>query len=231
MNDGGVPPVARRLAFSRRLTLTAGLVMGALAAPAQADPGDMPADGPATPPVRLAQASPAVSQAASRPQWGELNASQREALAPLSAQWHTLSEPHKRKWIALAANFHRWPAAEQAKLHSRMTEWIALSPQERVRARLAFGEAQQLSPDAKKAKWEAYQALPPEERQRLAASAVPRPPSAAAAARPVPADKLASVPRTPPALPATAAATAKPPRIVVAPPVAAEPAAATTTTQ
>ena len=51
--------------------------------------------------------------------------------------------------------------AEQAKLHSRMTEWAALSPQQRTQARLNFAETKQLSPDDKKAKWEAYQALPP----------------------------------------------------------------------
>ena len=61
--------------------------------------------------------------------------------------------------------------AEQDKLHSRMSEWAALSPQQRTQARLNFGETKRLSPDDKKAKWEAYQALPAEEKRKLAASA------------------------------------------------------------
>ena len=65
--------------------------------------------------------------------------------------------------------------AEQAKLHSRMTEWAALSPQQRTQARLNFAETKQLSPDDKKAKWEAYQALPPEEKRKLAAGAAKPP--------------------------------------------------------
>jgi hypothetical protein len=84
--------------------------------------------------------------------------------------------------------------AEQAKLHSRMTEWVALSPQQRTQARLNFGQTQQLSPDDKRAKWEAYQALPPEEKKKLAARAA-KPPATAAAVKPVPTDKLAVAPK------------------------------------
>ena len=76
------------------------------------------------------------------------------------------------------------PGAEQDKLHSRMTEWAALSPQQRTQARLNFAETKQLSPDDKKAKWEAYQALPPEEKRKLAAGAA-KPPPTAAAVKPV----------------------------------------------
>src|SRR5207253_10497564 len=56
---------------------------------------------------------------------------------------------------------------EQAKLHSRMAEWVGLSPQQRSAARLNYGETKKLSSDDKKAKWEAYQALPPEEKKKL----------------------------------------------------------------
>lgn len=152
--------------------------------------------------------------------WSDLTPAQRTALAPLARNWSQLTEGHRRKWIALAENFHRLSPTEQAKLHSRMTEWVALSPQQRAQARLNFGEAQQLSPDEKKAKWEAYQALPPEEKRRLATDGTAtKPPSTAAAIKPVPATKLANVPKTPAASPGEPA---KVPRIVVAP--AAEPA-------
>src|SRR3954452_11626086 len=89
------------------------------------------------------------------------------------------------------------PPPEQARLHSRMTEWAVLSPQQRTTARLNFAEAQNVAPVDKRAKWEAYQALPPEKKKRLAAGAAaakPVPPPTAVAAQPVPKDKLAKIP-------------------------------------
>jgi hypothetical protein len=129
-----------------------------------------------------------------RPFSRELKPAEQLALAPLAGKWDTLSEAQKRKWLALSKNFPKMSADEQAKLHSRMIEWVALSPQQRARARLNFGETQQLSPDDKKAKWEAYQALPPEEKRKLAARAT-KPPVTAVAVKPVPPSKLATIPK------------------------------------
>ena len=129
-----------------------------------------------------------------KPSWTELTPAQQQALAPLSSKWDTVSETQKRKWLALSQNFPKMSAAEQGKLHSRMAEWVALSPQQRTQARLNFGETQQLSPDDKKAKWEAYQALPPEEKNKLAAGAA-KPPATAAGLKPIAPDKLAVVPK------------------------------------
>jgi hypothetical protein len=131
---------------------------------------------------------------ATRPSWAELTVAQQQALAPLSGSWGGISEAQKRKWLAMSQNFPRMPPAEQARLHSRMTEWVNLSPQQRTQARLNFGETKQLSQDDKKAKWEAYQALPPEQKRKLAAGAPARTPTTAAAVKPVPAQKLATVP-------------------------------------
>jgi uncharacterized protein DUF3106 len=129
-----------------------------------------------------------------KPLWSELTPPQQQALAPLAGKWDTVSQAQKRKWLALSQNFPGMSGAEQAKLHSRMSEWVALTPQQRTQARLNFGETQQLSPDDKKAKWEAYQALPPEEKRKLAASAA-KPPATAVAVKPVPPEKLAEVPK------------------------------------
>ena len=79
-------------------------------------------------------------------------------------------------------------------MHSRMTDWVALSAQDRAQARLNFAQVRQLTPEDKKAKWQAYQALSPEERERLAKDAAPKRTSVAAAVKPVPAHKLAAVP-------------------------------------
>jgi hypothetical protein len=77
-----------------------------------------------------------------------------------------------------------------------MTEWSQLSKQERAQARLNFAESKKVSPDQKTATWEAYQALTPEEKRKLAASAPPKLPGAAGAAKPVVPQKLATVPPT-----------------------------------
>lgn len=146
-------------------------------------------------PVRIAQAAP---KSESKPSWNELSRPQQQALAPLTGTWSTLSEAHKRKWIALSQNYPTMPPPEQARLHSRMAEWAALSPQQRTQARLNFAESQKVPADDKKAKWEAYQALPPEEKRKLAAGATaakPPAPPTAAAVQPVPPQKLTKVPK------------------------------------
>ena len=131
--------------------------------------------------------------------WAELNAEQKTALRPLAALWPKLPPEHQRKWIALAHNFERMAPDEQDTLQSRMAEWARLTPAQRTRARLGFGEVRQLPADEKRAKWEEYQALPAEERDRLAREQ-PRPPAGAAPAlRPVSPSRILR-----PAVPASA---------------------------
>jgi hypothetical protein len=162
------------------------------------------AQNPASPsvsstPVAPKPAPPRVAQPVrveSAPTWAELTAPQKQALAPLTTSWGRLSAAHKQKWLAVSQNFPTMPPPEQARLHSRMAEWAALSPQQRNQARMNFAEAQALPADDKKAKWEAYQALSPEEKRKLgAAAAKPVPPPTAAAVQPVPKQKLATAPR------------------------------------
>jgi hypothetical protein len=52
-----------------------------------------------------------------------------------------------------------------------MVEWAKLTPAERGQARLRFEEARQLPVPDRSERWRAYQALPPEQRQQLAARA------------------------------------------------------------
>ncbi|MEI8029205.1 MAG: DUF3106 domain-containing protein [Comamonadaceae bacterium] len=132
----------------------------------------------------------------SKPAWQDLTSLQQLSLKPLAANWNNLGEAQKRKWIAIAASYPSLAASEQAKLHSRMTEWVSLSQQQRDQARLNFARTKQISPTEKAATWQAYQALSPEEKKKLAVSAIPKPSGAAAAAKPVPTQKLAAVPVT-----------------------------------
>jgi hypothetical protein len=106
-----------------------------------------------------------------------------------------MTEPHKRKWLAVSQNFAQLSAEEQTTVQGRMREWAALSPQQRSAARLNYADAKQLLQDDKKAKWEAYQALSPEAKQKLAAQqGVPPILGAAPAIKPVPATKLTTPP-------------------------------------
>lgn len=166
-----------------------------------------------TPATGAAVTSPAVTPAA-RPRpaaagasWQRLSAGQKQALAPLAASWNTLSAGHQRKWLEVSKNYPSLSPAEQAKMHARMAEWAALSPQERAQARLNFGKtteiARELTPAEKLARWQAYQALSAEERQKLAEGSKTRPLGAAPAIKPVPTDKLAVVPAPSPVRPAS----------------------------
>lgn len=132
------------------------------------------------------------------PRWAGLNGAQRQALKPLGASWNSISEAQRRKWIALSLNFERLPAAEQQKLHQRMGDWVKLSAADRSRARLNFAETERLASDDKQAKWEAYQALSEDERRKLAEQAPRRAlPGAATAVKPIPRQRLATMPVAP----------------------------------
>jgi len=179
----------------------ASLLLGAVATVSVTIPGAWAQSVPssAAPPApKAAVAASSPTQRAGSPQplptkaWGELSAAEQKALKPLAANWNSIDEAQKRKWIAISKNFNTLSPTEQATLHSRMSEWVALSPKQRSQARLNFAETTKLPPDEKRAKWEAYQALSPEEKNKLAASATPRPTGAATAVKPVPPQKLAT---------------------------------------
>lgn len=137
-----------------------------------------------------------VLKPSSKPAWQDLTPAQQLSLKPLAANWSTLDETRKRKWIAIAANYSTLSPTEQAKLHSRMNEWASLSQQQRTQARLNFARAKQVSSGKKTATWEAYQALSSDEKKKLAISAPPKPVGAAAAIKPVSPQKLTRIPVT-----------------------------------
>ncbi len=123
--------------------------------------------------------------------WDKLTPTQKIALQPLSANWANLTEGHKRKWIAVSANFAQFSPDDKTKLYSRMTDWAGLSAKQREQARINFAQTKTLTPSDKQAKWETYKALPPETKQALASiNVAPKPTGAATAAKPVAKDKL-----------------------------------------
>lgn len=143
----------------------AGAASHALLAPDQ--PASAPIAGPAL-------RAPATSKIAApnallpAPAWAGLTPDQKAILAPLEHEWDALDAARKSQWLGVATRFSALPAEEQARAQERMREWSRLSPAERQQARLSFQGAKKITPDARQAKWEAYQALPPEKRQQLA---------------------------------------------------------------
>jgi Protein of unknown function (DUF3106) len=121
----------------------------------------------------------AVPDASSGPTWQSLSPAQQTALSPLAAQWQGMSVLQRQKWLEVSKNHATLPAAEQAKLHTRMGDWAKLSPKERANARQNFAENQALTSglttDQRSAQWQAYQLLSPEEKSKLAASSMPKP--------------------------------------------------------
>jgi len=128
------------------------------------------------------------------PRWSELSEAQQKALLPLQTLWPTLDVNRKRKWLAIAQNFSDMSESSQILAQERMREWAALSPLQRSQARLNFAQTKQLSPDDKLAKWEAYQALNEEEKQKLPSSRLPSPKGAALAVKPISPAKLTTPP-------------------------------------
>lgn len=192
-----------------RVGLLAAMLAGMFGASAQS-PAVQPQPQPTSPAKPQAKpAQPAAPRAPGRPVWAELTPDQQHALRPLAPSWNGMAEGHKRKWLAISQNFRTLSPDAQAKLQTRMTEWAALSPQQRTQARLNFAEAKRLTADERKAKWAAYQALSPEEKRKLAAGAPKKTPPTAAAVRPIPPQKLARVPHS--------SATAREPRIAAGP--------------
>lgn len=160
--------------------------------------------------------------------WNQLSADQRNHLAPLERSWPALSATRKMRWIEVSQRLPSMPEAERARVRQRMEEWAALSPAERVRARIQFQEAKQIDSSQRRAQWEAYQALPPERRQELAATRVPPVPPANSGGQAAAAGVRSEMPSSRHGLNITPnPAFAKPPRPVSASTVQARPGATT----
>jgi hypothetical protein len=120
--------------------------------------------------------------------WKTLTPAQQISLQPLAASWQGMSAGQKRKWLVLSKNYAQLSAQEQTKLHSHMANWASLSPQERTQARLNFAEhralTKGLTPEQRKAQWQAYQLLSPDEKRQLAARSDKPAPGTAVAVKP-----------------------------------------------
>jgi hypothetical protein len=117
-------------------------------------------------PMALAQSNASVNAS---PAWNSLTPSQQSALRPLESEWAGIDTPRRQKWIEVASRFDRMSPDERQRTQERMGEWARMSPKQRNEARANFQTARQLSPDERQQRWEAYRALPEQERKDLAA--------------------------------------------------------------
>lgn len=132
---------------------------------------------PATLPRTTPATAPALEAAGkeSRPAWQQLTPAQKDALSPLKGEWASIDATRKQTWLELAARMPAMGPEERLRVQQRMSEWVALSPKERGQVRIQFQEARRLAPGGRQEHWEAYQALPAEQRRALAAQAVAAP--------------------------------------------------------
>lgn len=105
--------------------------------------------------------------------WQDLNPGQRATLRPLEQGWPGIDANQKQKWLEIATRFPTLQPDEKSRIQARMTEWARLSPEQRREARVNYQQARQVAPRDRRSQWEAYQSLPPEEKNKLAARAVP----------------------------------------------------------
>ncbi|MGU7815255.1 DUF3106 domain-containing protein [Burkholderia sp. AW49-1] len=113
--------------------------------------------------------------------WARLTPAQRAALAPFADQWDGFSDARKRKWLKIASRFAKLTPDEQKHLQDRMSEWARMTPEQRRVARENYQSAKELSAQARERAWRAYQQLPEEQKQRLAATERRRRPSVVSA--------------------------------------------------
>lgn len=189
------------------LAVSLSVAAGAYAHPFQAD----------TPKPRSISSASVQPTVRAKPDWNDLTPQQKQALQPLAESWISISEAQKKKWLAVTKNYPSMEADERLKMHSRMNEWVSLSPLQRAEARLNFATtkelSRQLTPAEKLEKWQAYRSLSDGEKQKLAAKSSAKPTGAALAVKPVAPQKLA------PVEPRPAASSTLPPRAKLSQPV------------
>ena len=146
-------------------------VLMAVAVTAAWSQAAQPSTAPASPPASVPARSATPSRGEEGVRWAELAPAQRAALAPLEREWSGIDGQRKQKWLVLAERFPTLSPDERGRITARMSEWARLTPAERGQARLRFEEVRQVAAPDRNARWEAYQALPADTKQQLAARA------------------------------------------------------------
>lgn len=121
-------------------------------------------------------AKPVAPAALSTPpaHWSGLTPKQQALLAPLERDWADIPDSQRSKWLSATPTLATMSGEEIKRVHDRMRDWARLSQADRLNARISFQVTRQLTAEQRQARWEAYLALPAEERQALADKALAR---------------------------------------------------------
>ncbi len=130
---------------------------------------DSTASEPAKTSARHAASKP------SNPTWAQLNADQKEALAPLAADWDKYDIVRKKKWLEIAVRYKNLSPEGQQLMHERMPDLAKLTPEQRLRARENFKRAYALPPEQRRALTQQFQDLPEEKKRELAEQSKKKP--------------------------------------------------------
>jgi hypothetical protein len=91
----------------------------------------------------------------------------------LSKEWNDMPDARKQKWLGIARRYAALSPIEQARTQDRMREWIALTPAQRELARNQYKRIRAAAPEQKielSRKWQEYEALSSDEKERLKAT-------------------------------------------------------------
>lgn len=105
-----------------------------------------------------------------QPGWSLLSTQQKIILAPLAAEWDTMENIRRKKWLLIADRFPKMSQEEQQRVQQRMRDWARLTPEQRSKVRDSYKEFNQLPQEQKQAlkqKWDRYSNLSEEEKGRL----------------------------------------------------------------
>ncbi|MEQ5841677.1 hypothetical protein BWP39_10480 [Paraburkholderia acidicola] len=178
------------MSYKRGLAVVFGCAIAALVAFAATFPRFYPSSPPAAsrgvPPVKpgapsLSVELPRLPSNNNPLAWSRLSDAEHLALAPFAGQWDTFSDARRRKWLKIASRYSKLSPDAQKELHDRMAEWARMTPEQRRVARENYQVSKELPREARQKAWKAYQQLPEEQKERLAASEHKRRPSVVSA--------------------------------------------------
>ncbi|TKC80029.1 DUF3106 domain-containing protein [Trinickia terrae] len=178
------------MSYKRGLAVVFGCAIAGLVAFAATYPRFYPAQGAAPSAGAATGASAPPSLAADLPSlpidsnplsWAHLTPDEHAALAPFASEWDGFSDERKRKWIKIASRFAKMSPEMQKRLHDRMMEWAKMTPEQRRVARENYQVSKELPAQARQNAWKAYQQLPEEQKEKLAATERKRRPTVVSA--------------------------------------------------
>jgi Protein of unknown function (DUF3106) len=95
------------------------------------------------------------------PLWVDLGPTNQAFLKPFEKSWYTLTAVERKSWVTLANKVPKLSAQEQKKAATRVSEWAALTPEQRKLARANYRLAQNLNQDERKEQWQKYESMTP----------------------------------------------------------------------